>query len=272
MAYLLHGHFIDLKLNVKKFDSFLFTIDALMLSLKGVLNIVNPVKFCIFFIFLLCGCLQKNVNTSVYVVKSPEWVADVNNDDYYTVGVKDKDVLLMTAFSCAKKNVIDSLKVDIFIKLEDVFLSETVDITADEKAYLLSDFDKKMASNMTSSYLSSVVRFDDIWRSPDDGILYVRFFVDRANIVSKISSLLDELKGKYKNNDELKEIIENIKNNIINNGFKIKNINSDRKNVFVSKCDYKKNTKKIKDNIFINTNELDSKIRNVIDSQSSKSN
>ena len=68
----------------------MFTIDALMLSLKGVLNIVNPVKFCIFFIFLLCGCLQKNVNTSVYVVKSPEWVADVNNDDYYTVGVKDK--------------------------------------------------------------------------------------------------------------------------------------------------------------------------------------
>ena len=248
-----------------------------MFSLRrGFFNLSNLLKLYIFFVPFLCGCLQKDVNTGIYLIRPPEWVTNVNDDDFYVVGVTDRNVSLMTAFSCAKKNAIDNLKVNIFVKLEDVFTSETQNISVDKKADLWFKLDEKIWGSVTSLYLNSIIRFDDVWRSPDSEILYVGFSADRVSIVSKVIDLLDEIKEKYKNNSELKQIIENIKNNIIDSGFRtkidIKNMNSKRENILVNDCGCEEDIRNLKNNISISngSDKFYSKLHKIIDDRNSE--
>ena len=245
-----------------------------MSSLKrSLFNLISLLKLCMFFAPLLCGCAHKDVNTGIYLIRPPEWVTSISNNDFYVIGVTDRNVSLMTAFSCAKKNAIDNLKVNIFVKLEDIFASETQNISVDKKADLWSKLDEKIWSDVTNLYLNSIIRFDDVWRRPDSEIIYVGFFADRVSIVGKITSLLDEITEKYKNNDELKQIIRNIKNNIIDNGFRtnidIKNMNSKRENILVNDCGCEKDTK---NNISVSFggDSFYSKLHKIIDDQKLK--
>lgn len=244
---------------------------------RSFFNLNNQLKLCIFFVPFLCSCLQKDINVGIYLIRPPEWATNINDDDFYVVGVTDRNVPLVSAFSCAKKNAIDNLKVNIFVKLEDIFTSEARSISLDKKAELWSKLYEKICNIITNLYLNSIIRFDDIWRSPDSGILYVGFSADRKNIINKVTGLFDEIIEEYKNNnDELKQVIENMKNNIIDNSFRtkidIKNINSKRKNVLVNDCGCEENIKNLENNIsvFSGSDEFHLKLHKIIDDQNSE--
>ncbi len=173
---------------------------------------------------MVTSCANKKINDDVvYNIKPPKWVVGVQTGgDFYSVGVTNKSSILKTSMVYAKNNAIENLRMNIFVKLEELFSNEAAKISNEKKVNtIINVLNDKIRTGITIDYLDSISRIDDVWRSTDNDTLYLMVFVDKDNVINKIISLLDEIKLKYTNDSEIENLIKDIKNDMIYNNFKI---------------------------------------------------
>lgn len=173
---------------------------------------------------MVTSCANKKINDDVvYNIKPPKWVVGVQTGgDFYSVGVTNKSSILKTSMVYAKNNAIENLRMNIFVKLEELFSNEAAKISNEKKVNtIINVLNDKIRTGITIDYLDSISRIDDVWRSTDNDTLYLMVFVDKDNVINKIISLLDEIKLKYTNDGEIENLIKDIKNDMIYNNFKI---------------------------------------------------
>lgn len=184
---------------------------------------INLFLYSVFVI--VTGCANKKINDDVvvYNIKPPKWVVGAQTGgDFYSVGVTNKSSTLSTSMLYAKNNAIENLRMNIFVKLEELFSNEAAKISNEKKVNtIINVLNNKIRTGITIEYLDSISRIDDVWRSTDSDTLYLMVFVDKDNIINKIISLLDEIKLKYKNDSEIENLIKDVKNDMIYNNFKI---------------------------------------------------
>ncbi len=173
---------------------------------------------------MVTSCANKKINDDVvYNIKPPKWVVGVQTGgDFYSVGVTNKISILKTSMVYAKNNAIENLRMNIFVKLEELFSNEAAKISNEKKVNtIINVLNDKIRTGITIDYLDSISRIDDVWRSTDNDTLYLMVFVDKDNVINKIISLLDEIKLKHTNDSEIENLIKDIKNDMIYNNFKI---------------------------------------------------
>ncbi len=184
----------------------------------------NISSFCLFLILFFSASCANKITDNTSSIKHPRWLADVDNgENFHAIGVTNKNASLEEATNRAKNNAIDNLRINIFIKLRDLFLTEIEKTNYKDKKKILSVLNNKIRSNITIDFLKDISHIEEVWRSPDTGVLYVKVVVEKDKIINKIVTSLEEIKLNC-DNDEIKNLIKNIDSNIINNNnFKIFN-------------------------------------------------
>ena len=201
--------------------------------MKGFLKSILNVSLILSFLFLSsCGGKKsgKNGNDDIHYLRSPEWVQNAANDDCFSaVGISDKKGDLAKVQKYAKENAADSLKSNIVVKIEKMFFDEQTELPEDRRIKLIMEFNDVIKSKIKTTYLADISQVSDTWRSPDSSVLYVRIAANEKRVAHAVADALDELRKKYKSNNDALCLINNVRNDVLYNDFKVRNKRSKNK-------------------------------------------
>ena len=178
------------------------------------------------------GNKTKGHSKDFHQIEPPAWVQNaMGNSCFSAIGVSNRNGGISKTQKYAKNNAVDSLRTNIIVKFENLFLEDAQNIPDSDKIRLSMESNDILKSKLTNDNLMNISQIYDIWKSPNSNVLYVKVVADESQVAYLVIDALETFKSKYKNNNTIVKLVNRMKNDVLNGNFKNSKINSKTNNI-----------------------------------------